>query len=595
MPDQKNLVVAIVLSLVILLGFQYFYELPRMRGQQEAQQAQQAQQAPSATRPASPDAVVPTAPGGVAQAPAVLDRNAVLTRQERVRIQSPRVTGSIALEGGRLDDVTLPTYRQTTDPNSPPIDLLNPAGTQDAYYAESGWVPEDGAVAVPNAATRWSADRTTLTPEQPVTLRWDNGQGLRFTRQYALDRDFMITVTSRVENTSGRPVTLMPYALIARSGTPQTQGYYILHEGPIAVFNGVLNEVDYSKVAKVGTIAESSTGGWIGITDKYWLVSLIPDQKEEIKARFVHSMPDNRDRYQADYLGAAREIAPGGAVTTTHRVFAGAKEVKLLGRYRDELGIPRFDDAVDWGWFHFLTKPIFLALDWLYQQVGNFGVAILILTVVIKLLFFPLANRSYVMMSRMKALTPEMTAMRERFGEDRQRLNQEMMALYKKHQVNPLSGCLPIVLQIPVFFSLYKTLFVTIEMRHAPFYGWVRDLSAQDPTTILNLFGVIPWTSPAILDPISIGAWPLFMGLTMFLQQKLNPQPADPVQAKVFMFMPIIFTFMLAHFAVGLVIYWSWNNLLSMAQQWVIMRRTAKLPIVPIGRKEREPGAGRAG
>jgi YidC/Oxa1 family membrane protein insertase len=357
----------------------------------------------------------------------------------------------------------------------------------------------------------------------------------------------------------------------------------------------VLNEVDYSKVAKVGTIAENSTGGWIGITDKYWLVSLIPDQKAEIKARFVHSVPDNRDRYQADYLGAAREIAPGGTVSTTHRVFAGAKEVKLLGRYRDELGIPRFDDAVDWGWFHFLTKPIFLALDWLYQQVGNFGVAILILTVVIKALFFPLANRSYVMMSRMKTLTPEMTAMRERFGEDRQRLNQEMMALYKKHQVNPLSGCLPIVLQIPVFFSLYKTLFVTIEMRHAPFYGWVKDLSAPDPTTILNLFGLIPWTPLAILDPISIGAWPLLMGFTMFLQQKLNPQPADPIQAKVFMFMPIIFTFMLAHFAVGLVIYWSWNNLLSMAQQWVIMRRTAKLPILPIGRKAREPGTGRAG
>ncbi|MBI3513113.1 MAG: membrane protein insertase YidC [Proteobacteria bacterium] len=590
MPDQKNLVVAIVLSLVILLGFQYFYELPRMRAQQDAQQvqqaAQQAQQALQAPRPGATGAGVPTIPGAAVEpaAPAKADRAAIVAQSPRVRIQSARVTGSIALEGGRIDDVTLATYRRTTDPQSPPITLLNPAGTFNAagtpegYYVESGWVPEDRETAVPDDKTRWTADRTTLTPEQPVTLTWDNGQGLRFTRQYALDRDFMFTVTSRVDNATGRPVTLLPFALIARNGTPVTEGFYILHEGPIAVLNDVLREVDYSKVekAKDGTIAESSTGGWIGITDKYWLVSLIPDSKEEIKTRFVHTKPENHDRYQADYLGAARQVAAGGTTTTTHRVFAGAKEVQLLGRYRDELGIAKFDDAVDWGWFHFLTKPIFQALDWIYGRVGNFGIAILILTVVVKALFFPLANRSYVMMSRMKALTPEMTAMRERFGDDRQRLNQEMMALYKKHQVNPVSGCFPVVLQIPVFFSLYKVLFVTIEMRHAPFYGWIHDLSAHDPTTVLNLFGLIPFTAPHILDPISIGAWPIIMGITMFLQQKLNPQPADPVQAKVFMFMPIIFTFMLGQFAVGLVIYWSWNNLLSMAQQWVIMKRTAR-------------------
>jgi YidC/Oxa1 family membrane protein insertase len=475
--------------------------------------------------------------------------------------------------------VTLSTYRQTTNPDSPPIVLLEPFGTPNAYYAESGWVAEDPAVAVPDGKTKWTADRGQLTPEQPVTLTWDNGQGLRFIRQYAVDRDFMITVTNKVENGSGKAVNLLPYGMIARSGTPETSGMYILHEGPIAVLNDRLKEVDYKDVtkAKDGTISDSSTGGWMGITDKYWLVSLIPDQKESLKARFVHSLPDNRDRFQVDYLGASRAIAPNDSVSVTQRVFAGAKEVKLLERYRDELAIPKFDDAVDWGYFFFLTKPIFLALDWIYQRVGNFGVAILVLTVVIKGLFFPLANRSYVMMSRMKMLTPEMTKMRERFGEDRQRMNQEMMALYKKHQVNPLSGCLPIVLQIPVFFSLYKVLFVTIEMRHAPFFGWVKDLSAPDPTTILNLFGMIPWTPLEILAPVSIGAWPIIMGITMFLQQKLNPQPADPVQAKVFMFMPIIFTFMLAHFAVGLVIYWSWNNLLSMAQQYVIMRRVAKL------------------
>jgi YidC/Oxa1 family membrane protein insertase len=605
MLEQKNLVVAIVLSLVILLGFQYFYELPRMRAQQEAQQAQQAQQAPQAppgqpARPASPPAGapgvgVPSVPGVPVEpaAQARHDRAEIVNQPGRVRIQSPRVTGSIALEGARIDDVVLPGYRETTDPNSPPITLLNPAGTEDAYYAESGWVPEARDVAVPNDKTVWRADRSTLTPEQPVTLSWDNGQGLRFTREYTIDRDFMITVTSRVENAGTRPVSLLPYALILRSGTPQTSGYYILHEGPIAVFSDRLREISYKDVEKAGTLSESSTGGWLGITDKYWLVSLIPEQREAISAHFVHSVPDKRDRYQADYLGAAREVAPGATISDSYRLFAGAKEVKLLARYRDELGIPKFEDAVDWGWFWFITKPIFQALDWLGKEIGNFGIAILLLTVAIKLLFFPLANRSYVMMSRMKALTPEMTKMRERFGDDRQRLNQEMMALYKRHQVNPLSGCLPIVLQIPVFFSLYKVLFVTIEMRHAPFYGWVHDLSAPDPTTILTLFGLIPWVPPPILEPISLGVWPIIMGITMFLQQKLNPQPADPVQAKVFMFMPIIFTFMLAHFAVGLVIYWSWNNLLSMAQQWVIMRRTALPGSAP--RKEHDAGAARSG
>ncbi len=604
MPDQKNLVIAIALSLVILLGFQYFYEMPRMRAQKEAQEAQQALQAqqqqaqPAQTpSPAGTGAAVPVPPGSAAvtSAASTVDRNAIVAGRDRVRIQSPRVTGSIALVGGRIDDITLPTYRETTDPTSPPITLLNPAGTPDAYYAESGWVPENADIPVPNAQTRWSADRDVLTPDQPVTLTWDNGKGLRFVREYAVDRDFMITVTSRVDNTGERPVSLMPYALILRSGTPTTSGYYILHEGPIAVFNDRLSEISYKDVEKAGTINEKSTGGWLGITDKYWLVSLIPDQKEKIAAHFVHSMPDKNDRYQVDYLGDARQIAPGASTTATHRLFAGAKEVQLLARYRDALGITKFDDAVDWGWFFFITKPIFQALDWLGKEIGNLGIAILVLTVFIKAVFFPLANRSYVMMSRMKALTPEMTQMRERFGDDRQRLNQEMMALYKKHQVNPLSGCLPIVLQIPVFFSLYKVLFVTIEMRHAPFYGWIHDLSAPDPTTILNLFGLIPFVPPPFLEPVSIGVWPLIMGVTMFLQQKLNPQPADPIQAKVFMFMPLIFTFMLAHFASGLVIYWSWNNLLSMAQQWVIMRRSGTLPGKPAPRKQQDAGAARSG
>jgi YidC/Oxa1 family membrane protein insertase len=466
--------------------------------------------------------------------------------------------------------VTLRTYRETVDPASPMIALLHPSGGRDAYYGEFGWVAGEPATKVPDATTRWTASGDVLSPGKPVTLTWDNGQGLRFVRQYGLDADFMITVDQRVDNTGSAPASLFPYALVSRSGTPQTMGFFILHEGMIGVLNGRLRELNYKDLKDEVSKPEPTTGGWLGITDKYWLVALVPDQKEEVKTRFNHSLRDQVDRYQVDYLGASRTVAPGASATAQHRIFVGAKEVNLLDRYRDTLGIDRFDFAVDWGWFFFLTKPIFLALDYIYKVVGNFGIAILLLTVVIKGLFFPLANRSYTMMSKMKKLGPELTKLRERFGDDRQKMNQEMMAIYKKEKVNPLSGCLPIVLQIPVFFSLYKVLFVTIEMRHQPFFGWIHDLSAQDPTTIANLFGLIPWNPPHFL---MLGAWPLIMGVTMFLQQRLNPQPADPVQAKVFMFMPIIFTVMLANFPAGLVIYWAWNNLLSMAQQWVIMRR----------------------
>jgi len=420
------------------------------------------------------------------------------------------------------------------------------------------------------AATRWTADREVLTPDQPLTLTWDNGKGLRFVRQYALDQQYMITVSQRVENTSTDAVKLHPYALVSRSGTPHTEGFYILHEGVVGVMNGTLREHTYKDLKGDANIAEATKGGWLGITDKYWLVALVPSQQEEVKTRVTHTASGGKDKYQVDYMGEERTLAPGGSAESVHRLFAGAKEVRVLRGYQDDLNITRFDYAVDWGWFFFLTKPIFLALDYVHHLIGNFGIAILLLTVAIKALFFPLANRSYVMMSKMKVLAPKLTEMREKYGDDRVRLNQEMMALYKNEKVNPLSGCLPIVLQIPVFFSLYKVLFVTIEMRHAPFYGWIHDLSAKDPTTLFNLFGLIPWTPP---DFLMIGIWPLIMGVTMFLQQKLNPAPADPMQAKVFMFMPIIFTVMLASFPAGLVIYWAWNNLLSIAQQWLIMRR----------------------
>ncbi len=380
----------------------------------------------------------------------------------------------------------------------------------------------------------------------------------------------MVTVTQKVINTGETPTALFPYGLIARSGTPDTLGFYILHEGPLGVFDGTLREYDYDDVQETRKIEVTSNGGWIGITDKYWLAALVPDQAENFTYRFVHSIENKDDRYQVDYIGQSSSLAAGASIEITNRLFAGAKEVKLLDAYSEKFGIQNFDLAVDFGWFYFLTKPFFYAISWLNSYLGNFGLAILAFTVLVKAVFYPLANKSYRSMAKMRDLTPKLMTLREQYGDDKMRLNQEMMAIYKKEKVNPASGCLPILLQIPVFFALYKVLFVNIEMRHAPFYGWIKDLSVADPTSIFNAFGLIPWTPP---DFLMIGIWPILMGLTMWLQQRLNPQPTDPVQAKVFMFLPLFFTFLLGTFPAGLVIYWTWNNLLSIAQQRLIMYR----------------------
>ena len=423
-----------------------------------------------------------------------------------------------------------------------------------------------------NPTTLWTASSSTLSPERPVTLSWNNGQGLIFKRTYAIDENYMFTVTQAVENTTGKPVTLHPYALMSRHGTPEVTGFYILHEGLLGVFDETLQEVDYDDMQENNSVQNVTTGGWLGITDKYWLVALVPNQKTPSTTRFTYRNDAGLEKYQADFLGTPVTIAAGASGQSVSHLFTGAKEVTLLDNYETDLGVARFDLAIDFGWFYFLTKPIFYTLIFINEHVGNFGVAILLLTVLIKLLFFPLANKSYVSMSKMKKLQPEMIKLRERYGEDKTKLNQEMMALYKREKANPASGCLPMLVQIPVFFSLYKVLFVTIEMRHAPFFGWIQDLSAPDPTNLFNLFGLIPWDPTTILpDAMWIGVWPLFMGITMFLQQKLNPQPADPVQAKIFLFLPIMFTFLLARFPAGLVIYWAWNNLLSIIQQKVIM------------------------
>jgi len=577
--EQKNLILALVLSMAILIGFQFLYADPEPVVTDADLTEQSLTPAPDGvpgngvSGPANGVPQVDAGAAGPGVAPVIVQsRDEVLEVGARVAIETPRVHGSFALTGGRIDDLWLSDYRETLDDDSPEVLLLSPLGTPWAYYVEFGWAPSSqGVTKVPDAQTEWTANRETLTPQNPVTLTWDNGEGLVFTREVAIDDNYMIRVNQRVENTGTQSVTLFPYALASRTGMPDTLGFFILHEGPIGVFNETLNEVKYDDLVDDGPITKTSTGGWIGISDKYWLVALVPDQKTEFQAGFRHSFAGD-DKFQVDYLVNGVTIAPGTIGEVTNRVFAGAKEVETLEAYRVDLGIDRFDLAVDWGWLFFLTKPIFQAIDYLYGLIGNFGVAIIVFTAFVRLLFFPLANKSFRSMGRMRMLQPEMTRLREAYKDDRERMTKETMELYKREGVNPLSGCMPILLQIPVFFALYKVLFVTIEMRHAPFYGWIKDLSAPDPTSFVNLFGLIPFDPPGFL---TIGIWPLLMGLTMFLQQKLNPAPPDPIQAKVFMFLPVIFTVILAGFPAGLVIYWTANNTLTIAQQWIIMRRTA--------------------
>src|SRR5947208_5159943 len=567
--EQRNLLLAIVLSVGILIVFQFAFEHMRPPQPPVAPPGTTPATSPSpATGTAPPGSGVSTTAPGVAPAKPAQTREAALAEQQRVKISTPRLHGSIDLLGARLDDLTLANYHETVDPKSPEVVLLSPLGTENPYLAEFGWVATTPDINLPGPKTRWSASDTLLTPTTPVTLTWDNGHGLLFTRTVSVDRDYMFTVRDSVHNSGDTPVKLSAYGLISRTGTPQVAGYYILFEGLIGYLDNSLQEVKYSSLT-AGKPLDYGSSGWLGFTDKYWLTALVPQQGITSKARLTHTVDAGVDRYQADFLGPEVTVSPGETAQSSARFFAGAKEVNLLDAY-EASGIPLFDHAIDFGWFYFLTKPIFLALQFFDKMLGNFGLAILLLTLCVKLLFFPLANKSYNAMSKMKLLQPEIQKLRERFPDDKARQQQEMMALYKRVGANPLAGCLPIVIQIPVFFSLYKVLFVTIEMRHAPFYGWIHDLSAPYPTSFSNLFALLPFTPPAIL---MIGAWPLIMGLTMFLQQKLNPQPVDPVQARMFMLLPIVFTYMLAAFPAGLVIYWAWNNLLSIAQQWTIMHR----------------------
>ncbi|KPQ10202.1 MAG: membrane protein insertase yidC [Saliniramus fredricksonii] len=589
--DNKNLILAILLSVLVFVGWTYFYGAPQMeRQRQDAEMAQSQQEEAQgqqqnipvpgeAQMPAPDGSAEPAAPTGALPGVAVEQtREAALAANPRVMIDTASKRGSLNLRGARIDDIVLKDYQENVEDDSDNIVLLSPTGSADPYYAEFGWVG-DVPGGLPDSQSLWEADRDQLTPDAPVTLTWENEAGIVFSRVVAIDDNAMFTIEDRVDNQAEDAVTVFPYGLVSRHGEPETIGFFILHEGLIGVLGEEgLQEYSYDNVLDAsritgsvrGTTWADNNGGWLGITDKYWAATIIPDQTTPFQGRFTVDEGGNRPIFQTDVLGQGLTIAPGETGGVTQRLFAGAKEVDVIDGYQDNYGILRFDLLIDWGWFYFITKPMFYALDFFNALVGNFGVAILIVTVLLKILFLPLANKSYASMAKMKAVQPEMMSIRDRYKDDRMKQQQELMELYKREKINPVAGCWPVLIQIPVFFALYKVLFVSIEMRHAPFFGWIQDLAAPDPTSIFNLFGLLPFAVPALL---TVGVWPILMGITMFVQMKMNPEPADPIQKAVFTWMPVIFTFLLASFPAGLVIYWAWNNFLSVLQQGFIMRR----------------------
>lgn len=558
-PDMRNLIMAIVIATAVMLSWQYFYERPR-------QQARLAQQA--VTMQAKPKPSVAEA------APAQPDKTAApVANGPRITISSPSLHGSIALTGARFDELTLAKYRETNAPDAPEVKLLNRSGTSDAYFAEIGVLPDSEATRVPDSSTEWKADGKEISPGKPVTLSWSNGAGLTFTKQISLDEHYMFTVTTTVKNTGGSAVTLHPYGLITRNYADVGKHAALIHEGPLGVMNNVLDDVTYKDLRDEGTRHFEDAHGWVGVADKYWLTALIPESATKFDSDFKYFKRGEADAYQSNLRTAPLTVPAGGSASFTMRLFAGAKVVEQLDAYSAQYNIPLFDRAVDFGSLYFLTKPIFGLMNWFHGKVGNFGIAILLLTVVIKILLFPLAHKSMTSMARTKQLMPKMQEIKERYASDKMKMNQEIMALYKREKVNPMAGCLPLLLQIPVFFALYRVLFVTIEMRQAPFFGWIHDLSVPDPTNLFTLFGLVPWNAPEILH---LGVWPLIMCATMVIQQRLNPKPADEVQAMVMNYMPFMFLFLFAGFPAGLVIYWAWNNLLTIFQMMYINAHLTK-------------------
>jgi len=582
MENNRNYFVAILLSVLVLVAWQFLYVSPKIERERVAAEALQAEQAAQAPATSTGDTTTPgvsgSAPGGDAAIPGSTTQAAGLTREEtvaqtgRIAIDTPSLSGSINLSGARIDDLLLKEYRQTIDPTSPNITLFSPAAMADGYFAEVGFIADAQSGPAPGPNTVWTAVAgQTLTESSPVTLTYDNGEGLVFTRVISVDEHYLFSFEDTISNSGDAAASVAGYGRVTRFFKPQTEGIYVLHEGLVGVIGEEgLQEIDYSDVEDTPVIAHAkATAGWMGITDKYWAAALIPPQGAGFETRFAH-FTDGRARYQSDFKTDSMAIAPGGSVTSRTLVFAGAKEVPVIEGYQSQFDILNFDLMIDWGWFYFITKPMFWLIDYLYKLFGNFGVAILATTVVVKLIFFPLANKSYVSMANMKKVQPKLEELKAKHGDDKMALQQGMMELYKKEKINPVAGCWPVLLQIPVFFALYKVLYITIEMRHAPFFGWIQDLSAPDPTSLFNLFGLLPYDVPSFL---MIGVWPLIMGLTMFIQMRMNPTPPDPTQAMIFTWMPVVFTFMLATFPAGLVIYWAWNNTLSVLQQGVIMKR----------------------
>ena len=592
--NSRNFIIAILLSVGVLVGWQYFVAQPQIEEARQSAQPQAEETVADVPQPATDaDVPQPAVDTDVPQpAVATADTAAFDTREEaiaagdRVAIETPSLRGSINLAGARIDDLALINYQQCVESElyacpiaededierDSPIILLSPRGGPNSYFADWGWWrtgPDGNSSIVVGVDTVWTApDGAILTPQSPLRLVYETEDGLVFTRTISIDENYMFSVADEIENGTGGDVTLTPYGRVTRFGEPLNQGFFILHEGMIGFLEGQgLKEVDYTALVDEPAIFEPATNGWIGITDKYWATALIPPQGQSFTSQFVRY--ENDLRYQAAFLGSAERVASGSSLQVTNNLFAGAKEVAIVDGYDEAMDLPRFELLIDWGWFYFITKPMFTLIDWFFGLVGNFGIAILLATVVIKLVFFPLANRSYRSMAAMRKVAPQVTALRERYKNDRAKQQQAMLEIYKKEKINPVAGCWPILIQIPVFFSLYKVLFVTIEMRHAPFFGWIQDLSAPDPTSIINLFGLLPFDAPGFL---LIGVWPVLMGITMWVQMKLTPQqPGTPTW--IFNLLPLVFTFMLASFPAGLVIYWAWNNLLSVTQQMFIMRR----------------------
>ncbi|MEP9374451.1 membrane protein insertase YidC [Mesorhizobium sp. KR1-2] len=576
MENNRNFLITIALSVLILTLWQVFYMNPRVERERETArieaQRQEAQKPSTAGEvPASPQGGVPGSSTGTAGA-APESREQALAAEQRVKIDTPSISGSINLVGARLDDVLLKDYHVTVDKNSPNIDLLNPSVLPSGYYAEIGFVGNAESGSVPGPDTVWTADpNAVLTPTSPVTLTYTNDKGLTFKRTISVDNKYMFKVSDTVSNGGQAPVSLSNYGRVIRFDKPHVASTYVLFEGLIGVTGEEgLHEVKYAQIEKDKQVVPGkSNDGWLGITDKYWAVAMVPSSKQPFQPRFSY-FDDGRARFQSDFMTDPMTVAPGQSDTIETLIFSGAKEVATINAYEKDLNIRQFDLLIDWGWFYFITKPMFWLIDNLYKLLGNFGLAILATTVLVKALFFPLANKSYASMANMKKVQPKMLEIREKYADDKMKQQQAMMELYKTEKINPLAGCWPVLIQIPVFFALYKVLYITIEMRHAPFFGWIHDLAAPDPTSLFNLFGLLPFVAP---DFLHIGVWPIIMGITMFLQMRMNPTPPDPTQAMIFTWMPIIFTFMLASFPAGLVIYWAWNNTLSITQQAVIMKR----------------------